>query len=381
MKKVLIILLICVLLTGCRVNPAALEDYTPMTSPTEPETQPPTTLPPDPMEVLLDSMSQEELVGQLFLARYPGHEAAKAAVGQYHLGGFVLFGQDYKDETPNSIAGRMTALQEASSIPLLIAADEEGGDVARVSAYSQYRDSRFSSPRKLFDKGGLSLVLETEAEKCLLLQRVGVNVNLGPVCDVTTDSDAFMYKRSLGQDAVTTGQFAAGMVETMAQHKIGSVLKHFPGYGNNVDTHVGTAVDTRTLETLETVDLVPFQAGIDAGCDAILISHTIVECLDSQLPASLSPAVVQYLRNTMGFQGVIVTDDLVMEAITDKYGVGESAVMAVQAGCDLLCSSDYEEQYAAVLAAVRDGRISLQQLHESVKRILQWKLELGLLTL
>ena len=275
----------------------------------------------------------------------------------------------------------MQALQDAASLPILIATDEEGGDVARISAYSQYRDSRFSSPRKLFGQGGLSLVLETEAEKCLLLQRVGVNVNMGPVCDVTTDPDAFMYKRSLGQDAVTTGQFVTGMVETMAQHRIGSVLKHFPGYGNNTDTHMGTAVDSRSLEDLEKEDLVPFKAGIDAGCDAILVSHTIVECLDKELPASLSPAVVAYLRGNMGFDGVIVTDDLVMDAITDQYGVGESAVMAVQAGCDLLCSSDYEQQYAAVLAAVEDGSISQEQLRESVERVLQWKLELGLLEL
>lgn len=381
MKKVFIVLLSCILLAGCRINPAAMEDYTPMTVPTEPETQPAATVPPDPMEVLLDSMREEDLVGQLFLVRYPGHEAAKAAAEAYHIGGFILFGQDYREETPDSIAAQMETLQQTASLPLLIATDEEGGDVARVSAYSQYRDSRFSSPRKLFDKGGLSLALETEAEKCLLLRRVGVNVNMGPVCDVTTDPNAFMYKRSLGQDVQTTGQFVAGMVETMAQHKIGSVLKHFPGYGNNVDTHVGTAVDSRSLEALEATDLVPFQAGIHAGCDAILVSHTIVECLDKEHPASLSPAVVDYLRRNMGFGGVIVTDDLVMDAITDKYGVGESAVMAVLAGCDLLCSSDYEQQYAAVLAAVKDGTIPQQQLRDSVERVLRWKLELGLLEL
>ena len=381
MRRFFILLLVCLLLSGCRVNPAAMEGYTPTAAPTEPETQPPTTVPLDPMEQLLDSMSTEQLVGQLFLARYPGYEAAKSAVSAYHIGSFILFGTDYRDNTPENIAAQMQALQESAALPLLIATDEEGGDVARVSAYNQYRESRFSSPRKLFDQGGLPLVLEAEAEKCLLLQRVGVNVNMGPVCDVTTNPDAFMYRRSIGQDAQTTGQFVAGMVETMAQHKIGSVLKHFPGYGNNADTHVGTAVDSRSLEDLESKDLVSFKAGINAGCDAILVSHTIVECLDNQLPASLSPIVVNYLRNNMGFDGVIVTDDLVMEAITDTYGVGESAVMAVQAGCDLLCSSDYGQQYAAVLAAAKDGRISPRQLRDSAERVLRWKQELGLLKL
>lgn len=381
MKRILICILACLLLSGCSVNPKALDGNTPASVPAEPETPSSVTTPADPMEALLDSMCQEELVGQLFLIRYPGHQKANEAVTAYHIGGFVLFGQDYKNETPDSIAAQMQALQKASDPPLLIAVDEEGGDVARVSAYPQYRESRFQSPRKLFSSGGMPLVLTTEAEKCLLLQRVGVNVNLGPVCDVTTDADAFMYRRSLGQDAAVTGQFVADMVEIMAQHQIGSVLKHFPGYGNNADTHIGSAVDSRALVELEEKDLVPFRAGIAAGCDAILVSHTVVACLDNELPASLSPAVVEYLRNSMGFQGVILTDDLVMEAITDKYGAGESAVMAIQAGCDMLCSSEYEEQYAAVLAAVQDGRISQQQLRDSVRRILLWKLELGLLEL
>ena len=351
------------------------------TEPVTEATQPPTTVPPDPMEVLLDSLSTEELVGQLFLARYPGAQLAAEGIEKYHLGGYILFGQDYKEKTAQSMSTDMAALQEKAPIPLLIATDEEGGDVARVSAYGQYREARFSSPRKLYAQGGLALILETEQEKCALLKSVGVNVNMAPVCDVTTDPEAFMYRRSLGEDPETTGQFVASVTELMAQEAVGSVLKHFPGYGNNVDTHIGTALDQRPLAQLEEQDLVPFKAGIQAGCDAILVSHTIVAALDDALPASLSGKVVGYLRQEMGFSGVIVTDDLVMDAITDKYGVGDAAVMAVQAGCDLLCSSDYEEQYAAVLAAVQNGEISDQQLRDSARRILQWKIDLGLLEL
>ena len=165
----------------------------------------------------------------------------------------------------------------------------------------------------------------------------------------------------------------------MKKHKIGAVLKHFPGYGNNADTHVGMAVDHRSLEELENRDLLPFAAGIQAGADAILVSHNIVTALDPEYPASLSSAVHDYLRNVMGFAGVIVTDDLVMEAITQAYGAEEAAVLAVLAGNDLLCSSEYPIQYPAVLDAVRSGRISMQQLDESVMRILQWKKELGLI--
>jgi beta-N-acetylhexosaminidase len=165
----------------------------------------------------------------------------------------------------------------------------------------------------------------------------------------------------------------------MDSNKIGSCLKHFPGYGNNADTHTGIAVDSRSLAELESKDLIPFAAGIRAGADAILVSHTIVEALDPDLPASLSPAVHNYLRNTMGFEGVILTDDLVMQAITDVYGAGEAAVLAVLAGNDLLCSSEYTVQYEAVLAAVLEGRIDIDTLNNAVRRVLQWKIDLGLL--
>lgn len=318
-------------------------------------------------------------MGQLFLARYPGTEAAQQAVADYHIGGFVLFGKDLAAKMPSQIRSELEDLQQGADLPLLIAVDEEGGTVTRVSSYSQYRDTPFPSPRSLYDNGGLELVLATEREKCNLLLSVGICVNLAPVCDVTTDPNAFMYDRSLGQSPEDTGKYVAAVVELMHSQGVGNVLKHFPGYGNNDDTHIGTAVDDRSLDQLETRDLVPFQAGIDSGCDAIMVSHTTIACLDPQLPGSLSPAVIGYLRQNMGFDGVIMTDDLAMEAITDVYGVGESAVMAVLAGNDILCCSDYDVQYQAVLQAVQDGRISRERLYESVLRVLRWKQDLGLI--
>ena len=221
--------------------------------------------------------------------------------------------------------------------------------------------------------------MDQESEKCALLKDLGINVNLGPVCDIATDRDAFLYDRSLGQDAQITADFAVNVVTLMDSWQLGSCMKHFPGYGNNVDTHTGIAVDSRSLAELESKDLLPFAAGIQAGCDAILISHTIVECFDPETPASLSPAVHDYLRKTMGYEGIIVTDDLVMQAITDTYGAGEAAVLAVLAGNDLLCSTEYAKQYEAVLAAVLDGRISIDVLNAAVRNVLQWKIDLGLL--
>ena len=367
MKKIFLLLL-ALLLVGCAAEPGPT---IPTESVTIPVTEPPTD-PPDPIADAVAGMSTEEKVGQLFLCRYDRANAS-AHTETYHLGGWILFAGDFQGQTIDSIRSEISALQALSDIPLLMAVDEEGGTVTRISRYSAFRDSKFSSPRYLYGKGGTELVLQTEAEKSDLLASLGLNVNVAPVCDITTDASAFMYRRSLGLSPEETGSVIAAMVQTMEDHGVQAVLKHFPGYGNNVDTHVGIARDSRSLEKLEKNDLVPFRSGFDAGANAVLVSHTIVECLDDELPASLSPAVIGYIRNEMDFDGVIVTDDLVMQAITDRYGAGESAVMAVQAGCDLLCSTEYLTQYRAVLDAVEENRISQETLDSAVYRILRWK--------
>ena len=388
MKQLICGMLALFLLTGC-ASTAANTDTQPTTTeistaatvettqePTVPETTEPT-VPLDPLELCLQEMTLEQKVGQLFLARHPATSGMED-VTTYHLGGYIFFAEDFANTYPDDVYWAMIDYQAVSTIPMLLAVDEEGGTVNRISRNPNLRETPFPSPRTLYGQGGLDAVLQIEEEKCTLLQYLGLNVNMAPVCDITTDPGAFMYKRSLGQSPEVTGEYIRSTVELMSQYGIGSVLKHFPGYGNNTDTHTGIAVDRRTLEELEQVDLVPFAAGIDAGCGAILVSHTIVEALDPQLPATLSPAVHDYLRNELGFLGVIVTDDLVMQAITDTYGAGEAAVLAVLAGNDLLCSTEYQIQYQAVLEAVQNGRISEEQLNEAVLRILRWKADLGL---
>ncbi len=348
-------------------------------APTTPEpTTPAPTTPPDPVQDILDGMTVEEKVGQLFLARCNGPTAI-ADIEKYHLGGFVLFAQDTQNETPDSLRAKLQSYQSAAKIPMLMAVDEEGGTVTRISRYSAFRSSKFPSPRDAFAQGGMEGALKIEEEKSQLLRSLGINVNLGPVCDVTRDPNAFMYKRSLGQDPETTGQFIAETVAIMDSFGVGSCLKHFPGYGENADTHVGIAVDNRSLESLESVDLVPFRYGIRSGCGAIMVSHVYIGAIDPDLPATLSPAVHEYLRLEMGFDGVIVTDDLVMQAIADKYGAGEAAVLAVLAGNDLLCSTEYEIQYQAVLEAVENGRIPMDMLDSAAMRVIGWKRNLGLI--
>ena len=378
-------ILCALLLSGCGTTSVPAEtalpsvpETVPATAPAVPETTVPETVPADPVRQMISDMSLEQRVGQLFLARCNA-ETAAMDVQQYHLGGLVLFGNDFENQTPDSMAQTISAYQDAAEKPLLIAVDEEGGDVTRISQFSAFRDKRFSSLRKRYGQGGLEAVLTEEEEKCRLLSDLGINVNLGPVCDISTDPDAFMYSRSLGQDAQTTAEVTASTVNLMNAFSIGSVLKHFPGYGNNADTHTGIAVDSRPLESLKENDLIPFTAGIQAGCGAVMVGHIIVEALDPDYPASLSPAVHRYLREELGYSGVIMTDDLVMQAITDQYGAGEAAVMAVLAGNDLLCSTEYAVQYEAVLQAVLDGRIDIDVLNSAVRNVLEWKIRLGLL--
>ena len=388
MKKFFCVIL-CLLLCGCSVQPmpkassrATLppEPSAQVTtqSPTQVPTQAPT-LPPDPIDLLLSGLTTEEKVGQLFLARCR-KETASEGIAQYHLGGLVLFDRDTKDETPESLRQTLERYQKAATIPLLIAVDEEGGSVVRISDKPAFRDAPFSSPRSLYEGGGMEALRTAEVEKDALLSDLGINVNLAPVCDITTDPAAFLYDRSLGQSPELTCQWVQIAVEEGQTYGIGCVLKHFPGYGNNADTHVGIAIENRSLEELEAQDLLPFAAGMEAGCGAVMVSHIQVTALDAEYPASLSPAVHRYVRETMGYNGVLVTDDLVMDAISVPYGVGEAAVLAVLAGNDLLISSDFPEQYAAVLEAIREGRISEEQIDNAVRRVLLWKQSLGLLS-
>ena len=378
MRQIIPLLIFLLLLSGCTASQP--EETRQISIPTEEITVPTTipTEPADPMQMLLSSMTVEEKVGQLFLARCPAENAEEDII-QYHLGGYILFGQDFENRTPDSVRQTLSEYQAASPIPMLIAVDEEGGTVCRISKYPAFRASRFPSPRESYAAGGMEQALSVETEKMHLLKDLGINVNLGPVCDISTDSGAFMYWRSLGQPPEETGRFVASTVNIMKNYGIGSVLKHFPGYGNNADTHTGMARDEQALAELESHDLIPFAAGMEAGCSAVLVSHTIVTAFDETLPASLSSAVHDYIRQQMGFDGVLITDDLVMQAVTDSYGAEEAAVLAVLAGNDLLCSTEYAVQYEAVLEAVRSGRIPTEQLDASVLRILQWKKDLGLI--
>lgn len=329
-------------------------------------------------QAILTEMSLEEKVGQMFIARCPEEEAVKRAADLY-LGGYILFARDFEGKTKEQVTAEIRSYQDAAKLPMLIGVDEEGGKVTRISRYPQFRAEPFPSPQELDASGGLDAVREDAAEKGQLLRELGINLNFAPVCDVSEHPEDFIYGRSFGKDAAQTAQYVETVVRAMKKQNMGTVLKHFPGYGDNVDTHTGVAQDERPYETFETSDFLPFQAGIAAGADVVLVSHNVVECMDVQYPASLSPEVHKILREELGFDGVIVTDDLLMEGVKAFADDKGTAVLAVQAGNDLLCCTDFEVQVPAVLQAVENGEISEERVDEAVLRILKLKLGLGIL--
>lgn len=399
------LLLILLLLTACggrMIPPPPEEPETPPAetpeAPPEPEEEPET---PEEREeaalrALLEGMALEEKAGQLFFVRVPAENALED-VTTYHLGGYLLFGRDTQDKTANDLIQTIASWQAQAvdydtGIPLLIGVDEEGGSVVRVSSNPHLRSRKFSSPRKLWEEGLDALIRETR-EKAVLLRTLGFNVNLAPVADVSTDPGDFIYDRTTGKGAEEAADYVARVIETQSYNHLGSVLKHFPGYGNNRDTHTGVAVDERPMEAFLEQDFLPFQAGIAVEetvwsseelrrlRPAVLVSHNIVSCMDPELPASLSPEVHRILREDLGFDGVVMTDDLAMEAVAAYAADGAVAVMSLQAGNDLVVTTDYRTQIPRVIQAVKDGALGEDVIDAACLRVLRWKLELGLLEL
>ena len=329
-------------------------------------------------ERYVNNLPLEAQVAQMFFARCPETDAA-ALAGQYDIGGYILFARDFDGQTRDSVTQTIQSYQDAAATPMLIGVDEEGGTVVRISSNPNLRAAPFHSPQSLYNEGGFTLITSDTKEKDELLASLGINVNFAPVCDVSTNPADFINARAFGQDAAQTSEYVRTVVSQMVADGTGMVLKHFPGYGSNVDTHTGIAIDERPLDSFRESDFLPFEAGIAAGAQSILVSHNVVNCMDSELPASLSPAVHDILRTELGFDGVIMTDDLIMEAITDYTGGENAAVLAVQAGNDMLVSSDFVTQYNAVLAAVQDGTLSADRIRESAVRVIRWKLDLGLM--
>ena len=321
-------------------------------------------------------MTIEEMIGQMFLVRYDSNMVNYW--NDYYPGGYILFAKDFENHTKNSIKLEIDTNQKNSKYPLVFAVDEEGGIVTRVSRFSNFRSSKFLSPRDIYAEGGYELLEKTEREKAKLLLDLGLNLNLAPVADISIDSNDFIYSRSFGKSAEETGVFIENMVDYANSEGINSCLKHFPGYGNNVDTHDGIAIDERSYENFINNDFIPFKKGIKAGVPCILVSHNIVKSIDSEYPASLSNKIINELRNTLNFSGIIITDDLAMGAVNKYVQEGNASVFAINAGNDMIITSDFEKMYNEVLNAYNDGKVTKKKIKTAVTRIIAWKYASGL---
>ena len=323
----------------------------------------------------LKTLSLDEKIGQLFLVRYPGTNA-KEALQTYQFGGYLFFEEDFKDKTETEVKNMINELQEISKIPLLTAVDEEGGKVIRISSNPNLVDSPFPSSQQLYSSGGFAMITQDTITKSRILSNLGLNLNLAPVVDVSTNSNDYIYERSFGKSTELTSTYAKTVIEASKGNDVSYTLKHFPGYGNNSDTHDNNSIDNRTLEDIVKYDLPPFEAGIQAGAEAVLISHNTVVNIDKDNPASLSASVHNLLRNDLNFTGIIMTDNLDMGAISN---INDATVKAILAGNDLIITTDYKTSIEAVKQALYNGTISEDLINKLAFRVIAWKYYKGLM--
>lgn len=323
----------------------------------------------------LQELSTEEKIAQILLVRYPDANQ-KEELKKYGFGGYIFFEKDFKNKTKEEVQDMIKSLQKASKIPILTAVDEEGGKVVRISSNPNLASSKFLSPKELYNLGGFEKIKEDTKEKSKLLKSLEINLNLAPVVDVSTNSNDYIYERTLGENTALTSNYAKAVIEASKNTGVSYTLKHFPGYGNNTDTHTGSSTDQRTIEDIKANDLPPFTEGINAGAEAILVSHNIVTSIDPNSPASLSPEVHSFLRNDLGFTGVIITDDLSMGAVSQ---INNNTVKAIQAGNDLIITTDYKEGINDIKNALQDEIITEKQIDKLALRILAWKYYKGLI--
>lgn len=326
----------------------------------------------------LAGMSLKEKVGQVFLFRAPT-EGEVQTITEYQPGGFFFGADSFKDKTPEQVRAMTQGCQEAGKVKMALAVDEEGGTVTRISQFPALSPKKFASPQVVYANGGMDGIRQDTLDKADFLLSYGLNVNLAPVADVTFDRSAYMFPRAFARNGTRTAEFVKTVVEAANSKTLSSTLKHFPGYGGNSDTHTGVATDNRSMESFRSSDFLPFQAGIEAGAQCVLVSHNIVTAMDAENPASLSPEVHRILRDELGFTGIVMTDDLSMQGLRDRAGESSAAPAAFLAGNDLMLSSDISGDFNALYAAVQSGSVSQERLDDSVLRILAWKYTMGII--
>lgn len=344
----------------------------------------------------LKTMTPEEKIGQLFVVnlelldtRKGGFyefrkctKKMKEALEKYHVGGVILFSRNIGK--PNKTKKMIADLQEASEIPLFVTVDEEGGEVARIGSNKKMGTTSFPSAEEIGKEEDGNYVYEMGRTIGREIKSLGFNVDFAPVADVrTSDLNTEIGSRSFGDDPEKVADLVSAFVQGIQEKNVSATLKHFPGQGSsNGDTHVGSVNIDSSIARLRKVDFVPFQSGIEAGADFVMVSHiSVSRVTETTVPASMSELVMQtILREELGFKGVVITDALDMSSITDYYTPAETAYNTFKAGADIiLMPTDLDAAYQEIWNKVKDGTIEESRLNESVLRILTVKFQRGIL--
>lgn len=318
---------------------------------------------------LLKKMTLDEKIAQILLVRYPD-ENQKEILNHYNFGGYLFYEKDLKDKTEKEVKEIISTLQSNSKIPILTAVDEEGGKVVRVSSNKNLVAEKFKSSRELYLEGGFNLIKKDTLYKSEILNNLGINLNLAPVVDVSTNEQDYIYERALGEDVHKTSIYAKTVIAASKKNNVSYALKHFPGYGNNSNTHTGIVVDSRTYDDIINNNLPPFESGIKAGAEIVLISHNIVMSLDNNNPASISKSIHNLLRNKLNFSGIIITDDLYMQAVNK---IPDIYIKAILSGNDMLITTNYLDTINALKDAINNQKINESIIDKMAFRVLSWK--------
>ena len=388
MRKLISILLICLLLAGCAVAPAA-----PETTPATPTTAVPreTTAEPDPLRLMLDSMTRSQKVGQLFIcapeqvltgvdAVVSMEDALEEALTRYPLGGIILFTKNIRN--PEQLSALNQALKNAGGIPMFLAVDEEGGAVARLGNHKAFDLPTYKSAAAVGVNRDPADALEMGRTIGTYLYQHGFNLNFAPVADVNTNpNNPVIGTRAFSSDPEVAARMAAAFAAGLRESGICATFKHFPGHGDtNQDSHTGLAVSYRSREEMESCEWLPFRQA--TFLDLVMTAHVALpEITGDMTPSTLSREIVTgILREELMFEGLIITDAMNMGAIADTYSSGEAAVTALRAGCDIiLMPENLPEAFDAVIAALEAGTLTEDWLNDTVYRILEFKAFHGIL--
>ena len=334
------------------------------------------------IDTMIAKMTVEEKVGQLIMVGFDGpqaNETIETHIRERFVGGVVLFSRNIQSPQQTAeLTNELQRLAEATArqIPLFIGIDQEGGWVIRLKEGATVLPGNMAlgatNSTALAERAGEITAVELAA--------VGVNLNFAPVMDVNNNLDnPVIGRRSFGELPELVSRLGVPYIRGLQRHGVLATAKHFPGHGDTtVDSHFDLPTVNHDRERIHALELPPFRAAIDADVAAIMTAHIIYPAFDPDRPATLSPIILtDLLRKELDFDGLIITDDMEMKAIDDRYQSGEAAVMAVEAGADIVMvlwtQAKQLEVFEALLSAVKSGRISQTRLDQSVKRILKSK--------